>query len=41
MVAEAVIRKTCVELYMEIIDLAVNPDHISGNVYDEVQTFST
>ncbi|TFH40881.1 MAG: hypothetical protein E4G94_08825 [ANME-2 cluster archaeon] len=28
MVTEAVIRKTCVELDMEIIDLAVNPDHV-------------
>ncbi|TFH39394.1 MAG: hypothetical protein E4G94_11020 [ANME-2 cluster archaeon] len=28
MVAEAVIRKTCVELDMEIIDLAVNPDQV-------------
>lgn len=24
---EAIIRKTCRELYIEIIDIAVNPDH--------------
>ncbi len=26
--AEAIIRKTCVELNIEIIDIAVNPDHV-------------
>ncbi len=26
--AEAIIRKTCNELNIEIIDLAVNPDHV-------------
>ena len=28
MVAEAIIRKTCVELDIEIIDMAVNPDYV-------------
>ena len=28
MLAEAIIRKTCVELDIEIIDMAVNPDHV-------------
>ena len=28
MVAEAIIRKTCKELDIEIIDMAVNPDHV-------------
>jgi len=28
MVAEGVMRKTCVELDIEIIDMAINPDHV-------------
>jgi len=28
MLAEAVIRKTCEELDIKIIDMAVNPDHV-------------
>ena len=28
MVAEGLIRKTCKEMDIEIIDLAINPDHI-------------
>lgn len=28
MVAEAIIRKTCKELDIEIVDMAVNPDHV-------------
>jgi putative transposase len=28
MVAEAIIRKTCKELDIEIIDMAVNPDNV-------------
>ncbi len=28
MVAEAIIRKTCKELDIEVIDMAVNPDHV-------------
>ena len=28
MLAEAIIRKTCRELGIEVIDIAVNPDHV-------------
>jgi len=28
MLAEAIIRKTCKELDIEVIDMAVNPDHV-------------
>ena len=28
MVAEAIMRKTCKELDIEVIDMAVNPDHV-------------
>ena len=28
MLAEAIIRKTCMELDIEVIDMAVNPDHV-------------
>jgi len=28
MVAEAIIRKTCKELDIEVIEMAVNPDHV-------------
>jgi putative transposase len=28
MIAEAIIRKTCKELDIKIIDMAVNPDHV-------------
>ena len=28
MVAEAIIRKTCMELDIEVIDMTVNPDHV-------------
>jgi len=28
MVAEGIIRKTCKELDIEVIDMAVNPDHV-------------
>ena len=28
MLAEAIIRKTCKELDIRIIDMAVNPDHV-------------
>ena len=28
MLAEAIIRKTCMELDIEVIDMTVNPDHV-------------
>jgi putative transposase len=28
MLAEAILRKTCIELDIEVIDMAVNPDHV-------------
>jgi putative transposase len=28
MLAEVIIRKTCMELDIEVIDMAVNPDHV-------------
>jgi putative transposase len=28
MLAEVIIRKTCIELEIEVIDMAVNPDHV-------------